>query len=87
MLYWLLVAIAVGILIIGGLLWWRTKRNGQEEVLPPDPAHRIAFHALDVLLASDLLKAGKIKEFYLAISDILRRYIENMSQNLSSKFK
>lgn len=77
-IYWILGAAVLAVLLIGCLLWWRRgKRNGQGKDLPQDPAHIIAFHALDVLLASDLLKKGRIKEFYLNISDILRRYIEN----------
>jgi hypothetical protein len=77
-MYWILAGVVLAILLVSGLLWRRLgKRSGQGKALPPEPAHIIAFHALDVLLASDLLEKGRIKEFYLAISDILRRYIEN----------
>lgn len=76
-IYWILAAIFLVVVIIGGLLWWRGKRIGQENVRPLEPAHIRAFNAFDALMASGLLKEGRIKEFYLSISDILRRYIEN----------
>ena len=76
-IYWIVAGILLVALLVGGLLWWKSRRKGKEETLPPKPAHVIAMKALDVLLAGDLVKQGCIKEFYLAISDILRRYIEN----------
>ena len=41
------------------------------------PAHEIAYARLQALIQQDLIKAGKVKEFYEAISDILRHYIED----------
>lgn len=76
-IFWILGGVLFAALAVGGLLWRRSKRNGREDASPPEPAHRIAFKALDRLLAGDLLKEGRIKEFYLAISNILRRYIEH----------
>jgi hypothetical protein len=44
---------------------------------PPRPAHEVAFEALEVLFAKELIAKGSIKEFYIEISEIIRRYIED----------
>ena len=41
------------------------------------PAHEIAYERLRALVKDDLVNAGKLKEFYERISDILRHYIEH----------
>jgi len=41
------------------------------------PAHEIAYARLRALVKEDLLKAGRVKEFYERISSILRHYIED----------
>lgn len=43
---------------------------------PPRPPHEIAMERLEALLNSSLLADGKVKEFYIEISDIIRHYIE-----------
>ncbi|MHC4520670.1 MAG: hypothetical protein ACYTAS_18930, partial [Planctomycetota bacterium] len=39
--------------------------------------HEIAYARLRILVAEDLVEAGRIKEFYERISGILRHYIED----------
>ena len=41
------------------------------------PAHELAYERLRILVKEDLFGAGRIKEFYERISDILRYYIEH----------
>jgi len=41
------------------------------------PAHEIAYARLRALVKEDLIKAGRIKEFYERISSILRHYVEH----------
>jgi hypothetical protein len=41
------------------------------------PAHEVAYARLRALVKEDLLKAGRVKEFYERISSILRHYIED----------
>jgi hypothetical protein len=41
------------------------------------PAHELAYERLRALVKEDLIGAGRIKEFYERISDILRHYIEH----------
>jgi hypothetical protein len=42
---------------------------------PPRPPHELALESLDKLKASDLLERGEIKQFYIELSEIIRRYI------------
>jgi hypothetical protein len=41
------------------------------------PAHEIAYARLQALIKRDLIKQGRVKEFYETISDIIRHYIED----------
>jgi len=47
---------------------------------PKEPAHTIAFRALNALKEKKLWQKGFEKEYYLELSDILRTYIENRFQ-------
>ncbi|HXJ37525.1 MAG TPA: hypothetical protein VMS22_26150 [Candidatus Eisenbacteria bacterium] len=44
---------------------------------PPPPPHVVAVAALDALRARALVEKGALKEFYSALSDIVRRYLED----------
>lgn len=76
---WLLLAAA-----ILGLWYWNMKRALRRRELtatsgaPPDPRppHIIAEEELSRLEASGLWAAGRHKEFYAELTDILRRYLE-----------
>lgn len=57
------------------LLFLRKKK--EKDAPPPVPAHIKALEALDALAASDLLEKSLFKEYFSALSDILRRYIED----------
>jgi hypothetical protein len=63
-------------------LWLRRRRRRaapQEAIVPaapPRPAHEIAYEALERLLASDRLARGLVKEFYIELAEIVRRYLE-----------
>ncbi len=72
-----------GSLLVFALLGWilyRRKKQGKgllpvrEE--PPQPPHEAAYEQLDRLRQSDLLERGAIKEYYITVSEIVRRYIE-----------
>ncbi len=57
------------------------KRNKPEaKAIPPRPAHEIAYEALRELMSRDYLKAGKVREYYFELSNIVRHYIENRFQ-------
>jgi hypothetical protein len=75
-LWWLLPAAAV----VGGavaLCLYLRRKKTMAAVRIFKPAHEIAYARLQLLIQRDLIKAGKVKEFYEAISDILRHYIED----------
>jgi len=65
--------------IIAAACFWRyLRRKGAIELIRIfKPAHEIAYDRLRALVEEDLVKKGKIKEFYERISDILRHYIEH----------
>ncbi|RKY07210.1 MAG: hypothetical protein DRP66_07220 [Planctomycetota bacterium] len=72
---WALGAFGV-IAAVGSWLYLRRKR-AVELVKIFKPAHEIAYDRLRGLVAEDLVKKGRIKEFYERISNILRHYIEH----------
>ena len=63
--------------------WWLARRarqpttdDGPVAEGPPRPAHEIAYEQLDWLETSGLLGQGRIKEYHIEVSDIMRRYLE-----------
>jgi hypothetical protein len=77
LLPWVLVVGALG----GGAYWLqrRIKRRPQQVAeATPTPAgapHEVAYEMLDRLAESGLLEQGEIKAYYIAVSEIVRRYI------------
>lgn len=61
---------------LAGLAWWLKRRRTRREEPPPVAAHEAALAALEELLAGGLPSGAAMKGFYLALSDIVRRYIE-----------
>jgi len=43
---------------------------------PARPAHEVALEALGRLESSPMLERGRVKEYHIEVSDILRRYVE-----------
>jgi hypothetical protein len=76
---WLLPAL---LLLAAGAWWlWRRRRTEPEEgasapATPPQPAHVVAYAELERLLSSGLLERGGLKEFYIELAEILKRYLE-----------
>ena len=75
---WVLLggAAAVG---LAAWIWRRRRRRAAPAEAaapkaPPRPAHEIAYAELERLLASGLLEKGRIKEFYIELAEIVRRY-------------
>lgn len=76
--YWWIWALSVTGIIAAVIVLLRRKRRRTRELIRIfKPAHEIAYSRLRVLVAKDLVKAGKVREFYEQISDILRHYIEH----------
>ncbi len=72
------LAAAGGTLLVGGAILFVVLRRGKKGI-PAEkriPAHILAFDELRRLRDMNLIEQGKIKEFYIAISNIMRFYIE-----------
>jgi hypothetical protein len=82
--YFLLFSVLIAIILIGALVYvgyrfyLKRKETGYfiKSPEPPRPAHEVALDALEELLKKNLISEGMIKEFYIEISEIIRRYIE-----------
>ncbi len=78
--YYILGAGALGVVCLLLVCWFaikkykeaRARRLLEEEQKPP---HEVAYRKLRQLDESDLLSQGKIKEFYLQLSEIIREYL------------
>jgi hypothetical protein len=78
----LLIGGIILVLALIGFIFYYLKRRKEGKSLlprrqkPPRPAHEVALEALEKLIASDLLSSGKIKEYYIRLSEIIRQYVE-----------
>ena len=78
-----LVPWLVGLALLGAAaygLYRRYHRRLRPEVLapvvPPRPAHEVAYESLAALEASGLLELGEVKTYHIRVSDIMRVYVE-----------
>jgi len=71
----LLVAVIVSGLAV--FLWGLRRRKKSAPVVQMRLAHEIAFEQLDELRRRDLISQGKITEYFVAVSGIVRHYLEN----------
>ncbi len=80
LIIWTSVAVAFLVLLAISLYIWRRQRAGKGilpiKVEPPRPADQVAWEELRILQESTLLQEGRIKEYYVCVSEIIRRYIE-----------
>jgi hypothetical protein len=74
--WWGLLVFAI---VIAGVAYWSHRRKEIEGPPPPPPvpADQVALGKLQELLASGWVEGGKIKEFYIGISESVRWYVEN----------
>jgi len=76
-LWWVWVLTVVGVMgAVAAVVLVRRKR-AVRLIRIFKPAHEIAYARLRALVKEDLIKAGRIKEFYERISSILRHYVEH----------
>lgn len=69
-------AVAVSTLVAGA--WWRGRPKKVAPPPPPRHPYVIAREGLDALARGDLLSRGHTKDYYDAVSDVLRRYLGGM---------
>ncbi len=74
-LWWLAAALLLA--AVGFFLWHKRKRAlAGPPPPPPVPADEQALKKLRELQASDWIATGRLKEFYSALSEIMREYLE-----------
>jgi len=78
-IYVILISILVFcVFLAGGIIWW--KKAKQVKAMEADrkkSAHEIAYLELQKLKSLKLVEAGLMDEYYVRLSDIIRRYLEN----------
>jgi len=75
--FWWLALLAVILAAAGCYLWWRCRvKRACEEEIREKSAYEIAYEQLMELKAMDLPGKGQVKEYYIRLSDIVRRYLE-----------
>ena len=76
-LAWIAMSVAVLLAVVCVAVIVHRRRRAVDATVVKVPAHVIALRELEELVADDLTGRGKIKQFYLRISGILRHYIED----------
>jgi hypothetical protein len=74
---WIALAILAALAVAGlALRKFLTTPRTILHMAPPIPAHRLALDALEALRQKGWIEALKIEPFYVALSGIVRRYLE-----------
>lgn len=84
--FWMWGLLLMVILAAGGFIAWQRFKKGpleEEAKEPPLSPEEEALLALNRLFDSDLLSRGKLKEYYLGLSEILKRYFEKRFEILA----
>jgi hypothetical protein len=76
-----IIGVVIAAAVVYALLWYFKKRRrkaleAEAPQEPPRPPHEIAIEALDALRDRRLYQAGRLKEYYTELTDILRHYVE-----------
>ena len=71
------VIVAAGLFLLLRFLLKKARAKKPGFNAPSKPAYQLAFDALDALKSKNLPAQGKIKEYYIQLSDIVRHYIES----------
>lgn len=78
---WILLAIGLLLLAVGGWYLWRwyqKNRKQEEEPINPEllrPADEVALEKLDEIKAQKIWKDGKVKQYQTELTDVVREYI------------
>lgn len=74
---WSGAGIIIAGLLFSLILFYMRRSNYRETAAIKLKAHEIAYNELKILVDENLIEKGDIKQFYLRLSAIVRRYIEN----------
>lgn len=77
----LVLGLAIGILVLAGLIWyfikkWRSKPVRVEPDKPAVPLHTMALNKLNALRNEKLWEQGQVKRYHSELTDIIREYLE-----------
>jgi hypothetical protein len=73
-----IAAAAVGLVgLLGAGFFYVLNRPRRQRVVPPRPPHEIALAALNRLRTRHLIEEGKFEDYYVELSSITRRYLED----------
>src|SRR3989344_6137730 len=78
---WTLLLIVLGVILLAGIAYfvyqWRQRQKIQavDKIIAKTPWEK-AYERLEDLQKSDLLARGEWEQYYLVLSDIVRRYFE-----------
>ncbi len=75
-IWWIVGGVVLIALIILGILWYRSRRRRIAEQKMPLAPHLAAIDSLETIRAQKLWQSGKAKEYYTAITDTIRIYLE-----------
>lgn len=75
--YILLFLIVIALLFLGYYFWKKHQPKEKKIVIPKIPPFDMAMQNLKKLDEARLLKEGNVKEYYVRLTDILRKYIED----------
>jgi len=78
-LWWPYVIALLALLMVGGAGYWLYRRRIKAVAIPlapPEPPYDVAIRSLNLLKDKNLPASGKIKQYYIELSDIIRHYIE-----------
>ncbi len=74
--WWFAAGVGAAVLLgLAGFLLWR--RFHKPVVVPPRPAHEIAYEALERLRQTDFEDTEAMRRFHFDISEVIRAYVEN----------
>ncbi len=74
--WWWAVAALVAAALAAAGAYWRKRRKAALSASRVVPPHEAALAALDALLGRGLPGPDEVKRFYMRLSDIVRRYVE-----------
>jgi hypothetical protein len=75
--FFLIVAIVFLLIFLTGALFYALLRKKKNLRLPSPLPHEVAYEALQTLGRREFIKQGKVQEYYVELSNIIRRYLEH----------
>ena len=73
---WVISVVLPALVVIALYLWLKKRNVREQKKICQKSAHETAYEALNALKRKEYLKYGKFMEYYIELSNIVRRYIE-----------